>query len=114
MPSVVSCASESDQGKNVLNTIILVIKTYFTLPWRLYSLFFFIIIIIIICLHLLLILFKQTKIQVPVQMGLNVVFSEIINNTAKNRGVNDEIILIYRLKSWWNIQWRKFLKKVVR
>lgn len=112
MPSVVSCASESDQGKNVFNTIILVIKTYFTLPWRLYSLFFFI--IIIICLHLLLILFEQTKFQVPVQMGLNVIFSEIINITAKNRGVNDQILLIYRLKCWWNIQWRKFLTKVVR
>lgn len=41
MTSIVGCASENDQGKKVLNTIIVIIKTYITLFWRLYSLFYY-------------------------------------------------------------------------
>ena len=41
MTSIVGCASENDQGKKVLNTIIVIIKTYITLFWRLYSLCYY-------------------------------------------------------------------------
>ena len=41
MTSIVGCASENDQGKKILNTIIVIIKTYITLFWRLYSLCYY-------------------------------------------------------------------------